>query len=255
MIYITGDIHREQDIHKINPREFTVGNSLTENDYVIICGDFGCICGDFGCVWDGSTGDNFWLKWLDSLPWNTLFIDGNHENFDVLNTYPVEEYKGGKVHRIRSKVFHLMRGEVFNIDGYKFFTMGGGFSHDVNYRTEHKNWWKDEICTIEEAKHAFATLEKNNWEVDYILSHDTYSSHPLAHKYETDMALYGDDYYDLHDCLETVEKKTDYKMWFSGHYHDDMIHYSDSDKPCLTLFDKVLLLDNIDEEIKSLAKI
>ena len=35
MIYITGDIHREQDIHKINPREFTVGNSLTENDYVI----------------------------------------------------------------------------------------------------------------------------------------------------------------------------------------------------------------------------
>ena len=47
MIYITGDIHREQDIHKINPREFTVGNSLTENDYVIICGDF-------GCVWDGN---------------------------------------------------------------------------------------------------------------------------------------------------------------------------------------------------------
>ena len=248
MIYITGDIHREQDIHKINPREFTVGNSLTENDYVIICGDF-------GCVWDGSTGDNFWLKWLDSLPWNTLFIDGNHENFDVLNTYPLEEYKGGKVHRIRSRVFHLMRGEVFNIDGYKFFTMGGGFSHDVNYRTEHKNWWKVEICTIEEAKHAFATLEKNNWEVDYILSHDTYSSHPLAHKYETDMSLYGDDYYDLHDCLETVEKKTDYKMWFSGHYHDDMIHYSDSNKPCLTLFDKVLLLDNIDEEIKSLTKI
>ena len=39
MIYITGDIHREQDIHKINPREFTVGDTLTENDYVIICVD------------------------------------------------------------------------------------------------------------------------------------------------------------------------------------------------------------------------
>ncbi len=37
--------------------------------------------------------------------------------------------------------------------------------------------------------------------------------------------LYGDDYYDLHDCLETVEKKTDYKMWFSGHLSDDMIYY------------------------------
>lgn len=248
MIYITGDIHREQDIHKINPREFTIGDTLTENDYVIICGDF-------GCVWDGSTGDNFWLKWLDSLPWNTLFIDGNHENFDVLNTYPIEEYKGGKVHRIRSKVFHLMRGEIFDIDGYKFFTMGGGFSHDVCYRTEHKNWWKDEICTIEEAKHAFEILEKNEWKVDYILSHDIYSSHPLAHKYEIDMSLYGDNYYDLHDCLETIEKKTEYKMWFSGHYHDDLIHYSDSQKPCLTLFDKVMLLETINEEMKSLTKI
>ena len=148
-----------------------------------------------------------------------------------------------------------MRGEIFNIDGYKFFTMGGGFSHDVSYRTEHKNWWKDEICTIEEVKHAFETLEKNEWKVDYILSHDTYSSHPLAHKYETDMSLYGDDYYDLHDCLETVEKKTDYKIWFNGHYHDDRIHYSDSNKPCLTLFDKVVLLENIDEEMKSLTKI
>ena len=55
MIYITGDIHREQDIHKINPREFIVGETLTEEDYVIICGDF-------GCIWDGSTGDNFWLN-------------------------------------------------------------------------------------------------------------------------------------------------------------------------------------------------
>lgn len=98
-------------------------------------------------------------------------------------------------------------------------------------------------------------MEKNEWKVDYILSHDIYSSHPLAHKYEIDMSLYGDNYYDLHDCLETIEKKTEYKMWFSGHYHDDLIHYSDSQKPCLTLFDKVMLLETINEEMKSLTKI
>ena len=246
-IYVTGDTHGKA-VERLQNEFFSRGEKLTKDDYVIILGDF-------GEIWDITKRAEQRLNELNNKDYTVCFIDGNHENFDVLNTYPIEEYKGGKVHRIRSKVFHLMRGEIFDIDGYKFFTMGGGFSHDVCYRTEHKNWWKDEICTIEEAKHAFATLEKNNWEVDYILSHDTYSSHPLAHKYETDMSLYGDDYYDLHDCLETVEKKTDYKMWFSGHYHDDMIHYSDSNKPCLTLFDKVLLLDNIDEEIKSLTKI
>ena len=117
------------------------------------------------------------------------------------------------------------------------------------------NWWKDEICTIEEAKHAFDILEKHKWKVDYILSHDVYSSHPYSHKYDSHMELYGDEYYDLHDCLETIEKKTDYKMWFSGHYHTDVIHYSDKKLPCLTLFDRVVLLDDIDNEIKSLTQL
>ena len=153
MIYITGDIHREQDIHKINPREFTVGDTLTENDYIIICGDF-------GCVWDGSTGDNFWLKWLDSLPWNTLFIDGNHENFDVLNTYPIEEYKGGKVHRIRSKVFHLMRGEIFDIDGKLLYAVDGGYL-DIGLNDTMKDLFVNFIGALVFSIFAYIGLKNN----------------------------------------------------------------------------------------------
>ena len=108
MIYITGDTHGAFDIHKINPDEFIPGRSLTEKDYVIICGDF-------GCIWDGGTNDAFWLKWLASLKWNVLFIDGNHENFDVLNAYPVVDFHDGKAHRIRHNIYHLMRGVVFQL--------------------------------------------------------------------------------------------------------------------------------------------
>ena len=125
MIFITGDTHRELDIHTINPREFVEGRTLTRDDYVIICGDF-------GCIWDGGSGDRFWLNWLESEGWNTLFIDGNHENFDVLNQYPEETWHGGKVHRIRSNIFHLMRGEVFDIEGKSFFTFGGASSMMLN---------------------------------------------------------------------------------------------------------------------------
>lgn len=238
MIYITGDIHREQDIHKINPREFEAGNTLTENDYVIICGDF-------GCVWDGGDGDRFWLNWLESLPWNTFFIDGNHENFDVLKQYPVVEYKGGKAREIRSNIFHLLRGEVYTIDGATFFTFGGAYSHDIQYRTEHVNWWKDELPTYYEVKNALHNLEAHDWKVDYVLSHDVYESHPFSKRYEVSLSPYGEGYVDIHSFLETIKKKLCYKEWFCGHYHGDFIY--EQKHRCITLFNRVVLLDQLED--------
>ena len=61
----------------------------------------------------------------------TLFVDGKHENFTRLYNYPVEEWYGGKVHKIRDSVLHLMRGEICNIDNKNFFTFGGAKSHDI----------------------------------------------------------------------------------------------------------------------------
>lgn len=245
MIYITGDIHREQDIHKINPREFEAGNHLTDQDYVIICGDF-------GCIWDGGDGDRFWLKWLESLPWNTLFIDGNHENFDVLNTYPIIDWHGGKVHQIRSNVFHLMRGEVYTIDSFTFFTFGGAYSHDVMYRTEHVNWWKDELPTHMETENAIKNLEAHQWKVDYVLSHDVYASHPFSKRYEVSLSPYGKEYVDIHSFLELIHAKLEYLDWFCGHYHGDYL-YENKNKRCITLFNHVVLLERLADYIPLLT--
>ena len=175
MIYLTSDTHREIDIHKINPDEFKAGLQMNRDDYLIICGDF-------GCIWDGASGDRFWLNWLETLPWTTLFIDGNHENFDVLKSYPEEEWNGGKVHRIRENIYHLQRGEIFQLQGKTFFAFGGGYSHDRIYRTEHENWWTDEICNQKECQNAFNHLERVDWKVDYVLSHDVFASHPFSQR-------------------------------------------------------------------------
>ena len=78
MIYITGDTHAE--FNRFSRKNF----DATENDYVIICGDF-------GGVWDESSYQKYWLDWLGAKPWTTLFVDGNHENYDLLATYPVEQ--------------------------------------------------------------------------------------------------------------------------------------------------------------------
>jgi hypothetical protein len=239
MIFITGDTHREQDIAKINPDDmFPLGKQLTADDYLIICGDF-------GCIWDGGKGDAFWLNWLESLPWQTCFIDGNHENFTLLKEYPVETWHGGKVHRIRSNIVHLMRGEYFDIDGHTFFTFGGGASHDVQYRVANVNWWQCELPTKEEMDHAIETLQAHNWKVDYVLTHDIYQSHPLTQRFVLDINNYDAPYFDIQMFLEKIAAKLDYKAWLHGHYHEDGYYIRDG-KPTIVLFQKIITLDGID---------
>jgi len=99
----------------------------TSDDYLIVCGDF-------GYIFRGKDYEISFLNDLENLDATILFIDGNHENFDLLYSYPVETWNSGKIHRIRKNVIHLMRGQVFSIDGYTFFTMGGGYSLDKYIR-------------------------------------------------------------------------------------------------------------------------
>ena len=120
MIYVTGDKHGTDlvDIHVFcdnNP-------NLTKSDYLIIAGDFG------GVFLPNEVENN--LDEFSKLPFTMLFVDGNHENFDLLYQYPVKNFCGGKVHKIRDDIMHLMRGEVYEIDGIKIFTFGGATSVD-----------------------------------------------------------------------------------------------------------------------------
>lgn len=124
MIYFTGDTHG--DFRRFNSEFFPEGKNCTKDDFVIILGDFG---GVWRLSEDGD--ERYWLDWMEKKPWTTLFIDGNHENFDRLNAMPVEEWRGGKVHKVRPSVLHLMRGQVFHIGGYSMFTFGGACSHDI----------------------------------------------------------------------------------------------------------------------------
>lgn len=116
MIFITGDIHGSHDIHKFSTSLFPMKNELSRSDYMIICGDF-------GLVWSNSAEERYWLKWLDSKPWTTLWIDGNHENFDLLKEYPIEDWHGGRVQKITENIIHLCRGNVFELEGRIIFAL------------------------------------------------------------------------------------------------------------------------------------
>lgn len=136
--------------------------------------------------------------------------------FDLLYTYPTEIWNGGKIHRIRDSVIHLDRGQVFNIDRTKFFTFGGAISIDQAYRTEHISWWKEEVPNKEEMDNGLDNLEKHNWTVDYILTHDCAKSIFYELKKFKTMSYFHDP---LKEYLEEIKNRVNYKHWYCGHYH------------------------------------
>lgn len=124
MIFVTGDTHTGW-MSRLCSDAFPEGRHLTKDDLVIILGDFG--------IWDNSKREKNDLDWLENKPWTTLFVDGNHENFDILDGLPVSEWNGGKVHAVRPSVLHLMRGQVFRIpNGLTIWAFGGASSHDIS---------------------------------------------------------------------------------------------------------------------------
>ena len=120
------------------------------------------VCGDFGIPWtDPAQGpDREMLEEIARWPYTVAFVDGNHENFALLNQYPVVAWKGGKAHQLLPNLFHLMRGELFTLEGHTFFTMGGAMSTDRWMRREGISWWSDEIPSEAEWQHAWETLDR-----------------------------------------------------------------------------------------------
>lgn len=209
MIYLTGDTHGNIDISKLNNKNFPEGKNLTKDDYLIVLGDF-------GLVWDNSPQELYLRNWLDEKPWTTLFVDGNHENFELLNEFPLTTVKGAKAHKVSKSIYHILRGEILNIDDKKLFVFGGANSHDKAYRKEGKTWWKEEMPSMNEMNHGIDTLEKVDYDVDFVLTHTASSDVTkllIAHN-ETD---------ELERFFSFISKelKPNFK-WYFGHYHKDI---------------------------------
>ena len=205
MVFVTGDCHG--NFRRFQSECLPEQANMTKDDTVIITGDF-------GGVWFGDSRDDETLDWLERLPFTLAFVCGNHENYDALERYPVAEWHGGKVHRVRPHVLHLMRGQIFELEGCRFFTMGGAKSHDTNHRINHISWWRQELPSDEEYSEALQNLERYNWQVDYIITHCAPTSIALAGSRHNEADR-------LTDFLQEVRERATYHYWLFGHYHDN----------------------------------
>lgn len=255
-IFITGDTHGLQDIIKIDRFNTLMGKELSKADYLIITGDAGmCWIGDperdpsvrktfedmarsrleeyrktrpsaelsmieaslKADVEKALRHDRSVQDYWDKMPWTTLFIDGNHENHAALDSYPVEEWHGGKIHRITDSIIHLMRGQIYEIGGFSFFTLGGADSIDKYNRTIGKSWWAEELPFKEEYDEAMSNLEKHDMTVDYVITHCCGTSLlPMLCTFHFE----EDELTRFFDHLE-FDFGLNFKHWYFGHHHWD----------------------------------
>ena len=195
MIYLLSDLHQGGEGSMQAFRDYL--ETAKDEDLLILLGDI--------CLRLGEAYREFDEFFLSSTK-NIAFIDGNHENFDYLYSFPEEDWNGGKVHRLTDHIVHLKRGHIFTIEGRTFLAFGGCKS---STRWKDRGlWYPQEEATDEEYALLHENLQKRGNQVDYI----------LTHKYETGR---GTQTPRLRELAEYIDNNVDFKMWYAGHWHTD----------------------------------
>ena len=208
-IYVTSDIHGYPIRFDQQSLE-TICLNLTKNDKLIICGDF-------GLPWYNDEEELQCIEWLAGMQFEILFVDGNHENFDLLYKLSVEERYGGKVRKLRNNIFHLMRGEVYEIEDKTFFVFGGATSVDKYMREEHIDWWQEEVFSEAEKLNAIRNLERMGNNVDYVITHTA----PRRLLANLSVNLQGADTCPVSKFFDELSYKIKCEKWYFGHFHTD----------------------------------
>lgn len=206
MIYLTGDTHGRAA--RLSRESMPFADNWGKKDTLIVCGDFGFLM-------NGSKREEMFLRELSFRPYTICFLDGNRENFTLLNALKVVDWHGGRAQLLRPNVVHLMRGQVYDMEGYKLFTMGGGCSIDRERRDENVDWWPQEMPSQWEYDEARANLRDAGMRVDFVLTHAA----PQAVMDE--IGLSNPDESPLNLFLNWVKDNVAYKRWYFGHMHVD----------------------------------
>lgn len=256
-IFVCGDTHGKIDMQKVHLWS-QKNQDLTKDDILIVLGDW-------GSVWYSRGHKNYrkdlkehrnWVR----KPFTTIAQLGNHENYNLIEQLPIVEKYNGKFYELTVKDYHqketigtiliMMRGEVYNIYGKTFFSMGGAESNDKETRTLGKDYWTQELPTEEEKQYGIDNLKKHSFKVDYVIAHNCPNS--IGDKLKLRSTKYGKDVFDTSrmnkkasDPIgtyfdELLKMGLNFKEFHFGHWHADEViddkyfcHYNNEPKQIL----------------------
>ena len=250
MIFATGDTHG--DFRRFSNQNFPEQKNMDRNDIVLIAGDFGGIWEQtqphpLRNEYDRLKGIKHEEADLDLFAQRNCtfcFVLGNHENWNRFDSdeFPIVDFYGGKAHKLRDNVYHLMSGYVFDFNGYTVYAFGGASSHDIYegifdltqypdietakrklrkwrrekmyFRIKDFSWWERECMpTDEEIDCGWKNLEEHGNSVDLVLTHCL----PQSVASVMSMGEYKPD--NVTRYLQMISETVKFKNWICGHYH------------------------------------
>lgn len=206
-IFLTGDTH--SDVSRILRLDMP---ELTKEDYVIILGDF-------GVIWRNDIMMKAVLKQLSEKNFTVCFVDGNHENFNMISKIEcVAPWHGGMAGIIAPGVVHLLRGQIYKIGDRTIGVCGGANSIDKAWRTENVSWWPQEVITDEEVSFFQMNLiHKGVRALDLMLTHDCPAS--IVPAVALWSGINGASIDKSEEQLEKIKQMVEVKKWYFGHWH------------------------------------
>lgn len=241
MILVTGDLHGllewpdrpAMGLQRLTPEYCPGIDALTEEDFLLVAGDFGYMTNR------SPENRQKFLDWFAAQRFTTLFVDGNHDNFDALYTLPLTRRWGGRVRRINDRLYHLPRGEVYALPcgggTVTLLAFGGANSVDKAYQQAQGTWWPQEMPSPDDYENARRNLARVDNRVDLILTHTAPYEitrmfyRDMVYRYLLRAVLAGDAIPEqeqgeipLNRFLHELNAAVQFRHWYMGHIHEDI---------------------------------
>lgn len=211
MIYITGDTHGKFDRYI----SFTAKFEPTPDDIMIVLGDA-------GINYYGDHHDADRKRYVNSYPFTTFCIHGNHEMRPfVIPSYKTKEFCGGLVwyEEEYPNIVFAKDGEIYKFGDLSCIVIGGAYSVDKYYRLANGwNWFSNEQPSEGIRNYVENKLTELGNKVDVVLTHTC----PLKYEpIEVFLSCIDQSSVDksTEKWLDSIEDRIQYSKWYCGHFH------------------------------------
>lgn len=183
--------------------------------------------GDWG-YWPRLRDGGLYIELLETklaeLDIEFLFIDGNHEDHETLNSVPLDETNflfdptRPYLRRITQHISHIPRGTMIQREGKNILCVGGTFSIDRDNCTQGYDWFPEELMTYGDIDKALRYTGQPAGQPDVVITHDCPSIVPI-----TDILPNGHvkhrEARSQRELLNNVWEAYRPELWLHGHYH------------------------------------
>ena len=172
---------------------------IKKEDYVILLGNIGYPHEET-------------VKYLTTFPFTILFIEGLSDNTNELYKLEEIDWNGGKVHKIADNVLHLIRCNLFTIEGKTIFAIGGDVTYNRDMLRRDIDYYIKECPSVDELDEAVKVLTTAAYKVNYILS--TIPDSKTMLQFDSDLHPN-----DLSNWMFDMSNKVIYDRWYFGQHH------------------------------------